>query len=296
MTTLDSLVPEPPRPGPRVTADDGVELATWDFGGNGPPIVLVHATGFHAWTWLGVASAMARTHRVWAFDQRGHGTSGPSPDHSYLDWSSFAADLLVVVDALGLERPAGAGHSLGGASLLMAEQRRPGTFSSLYCFEPIVIPPGRSLGGDDDLAVGARRRRQTFPSAEAAVDNFRSKPPLSVLAAGVVEAYVAHGFAPAGGAGSEAVTLRLPGAEEATVYEGAVHTDVYDRLGELALPVTVAGGDIGASTGPGRLVDHLAELIPGARSQHFSDLGHFGPMEGPAAVADAITEAVSPHR
>ncbi|MCU4184237.1 alpha/beta hydrolase [Acidiferrimicrobium sp. IK] len=293
MTTLDSLVPDPPRPGPRVAGADGVEVATWDFGGSGPPILLVHATGFHAWTWIGAAAALRSRHRVWALDQRGHGTSDPSPSRSYLDWSSFASDLHRVVDALGLERPVAAGHSLGGAALLMAEQRRPGTFSALHCFEPIVIPPGGRLGGPPTLADGARRRRTRFASADAAVANFRSKAPLSILAPGIVEAYVAHGFAdqPDG-----SVTLRLPGPEEATVYEGAPRTDIFSRLGEVQIPVTVAGGDLGPPGGPGSIVDLIAERLPAGRSQHFATLGHFGPMEDPQLVADAIAAAVTPAR
>lgn len=274
-------------------AGDGVELATWDLGGSGPPLLLVHATGFHAWTWLPVAAALAPSHRVWALDLRGHGTSDPSAARSYLDWSAFATDLHLVVDALGLDRPSAAGHSLGGAALLMAEQRRPGTFSSLYCFEPIVIPPGLSLGGGHELSDGARRRRANFPSVDAAVDNFRSKPPLSILAPGVVEAYVAHGFA---GQPDGSVTLRLPGPEEATVYQGAPRTDIYARLGELVLPVTVAAGDLGPSGGPGGVVDQLVERIPAGAGQHFPTLGHFGPMEDPALVASAITAAVTPPR
>ena len=33
------------------------------------------------------------------------------------------------------------GHSKGGTSLVLAEQRRPGTFRGLVLYEPVLFPP-----------------------------------------------------------------------------------------------------------------------------------------------------------
>jgi pimeloyl-ACP methyl ester carboxylesterase len=64
-------------------------------------------------------------------DQRGHGSSGKSADRRDDDWALFVDDLLAVLDSIGGGGWRGVGHSLGGAILLLAEQRRPGTFAGL---------------------------------------------------------------------------------------------------------------------------------------------------------------------
>lgn len=126
------------RRGPTVTGSGGVEIATWDLGGSGPPLLLSHATGFHGLVWEPLASGLGAHHHLWALDHRGHGSSGHDPDGRYDDWDRFTDDLLAVIDALGaasLLDPAdlrGAGHSLGAAILILAAQRRPGVFRSLY--------------------------------------------------------------------------------------------------------------------------------------------------------------------
>src|SRR5919106_4833464 len=82
---------------------------------------------------------------------------------------------------------------MGGAALLMAEQRRPGTFAALWMFEPIVFPPAEG-GGSNALAAAARRRRPWFPDRDTAYANFSSKPPLDTLTPAALRAYVDHGL------------------------------------------------------------------------------------------------------
>jgi len=86
-------------------------VAAWDLGGDGPPVLMAHATGFHGLVWRPMASALTGFH-CYSFDERGHGDSSRPPGHSY-DWTGFADDTLAVVDGLGLERPVVVGHSLG---------------------------------------------------------------------------------------------------------------------------------------------------------------------------------------
>jgi pimeloyl-ACP methyl ester carboxylesterase len=282
-----------PAEGPLVPGDGGVEIATWHLGGTGPPLLLLHATGFHAFCWVPLAPVLGRHFEVWAVDQRGHGASGHSPSGSYGDWHSFVADILAVVDALELESPVAAGHSLGGAVLLLAEQRRPATFASLYCYEPIVIPSRYRFetaggGGKTGLSSLTRKRRAVFASRQEALANYRSKPPFSTFAPEVLEAYVDHGFETRADGSLE---LRLSPSEESTIYEGAADHDAYEHLPELRLPVTIAGGSDGGDLGLS-LVRDLSERIPGGRFEHHPNLSHFGPMEDPAGVAGAITSAL----
>ena len=157
---------------------DGLGIAAYDFGGEGPDLLLVHATGFCAEPFGPLAASLARAFRCWGLDLRGHGHSD-RPANDDFGWSGFATDVLTVVDQLGLDHPYGFGHSCGGATVLLAEQTRPGLFQALYCFEPVVMPDAvrDRMAGRNPLAESALRRRETFPSAEEAQANYASKPP-----------------------------------------------------------------------------------------------------------------------
>ena len=128
----------PCEPGPRVRGAGGVEIATYHLGGDGPPVMLLHATGFHGRCWLPLAPALADHFSVWSIDQRGHGASGKAPTRTRTG-RVFVDDLFAVLDALGLATTGAAiGHSMGGAVLLLAEQRQPGTFR-----RPVLLRAGR---------------------------------------------------------------------------------------------------------------------------------------------------------
>jgi pimeloyl-ACP methyl ester carboxylesterase len=202
-----------------------------------------------------------------------------------MEWEGFVDDVLAVVDAWDCGPLAGVGHSKGGAALLLAEQRRPGTFTSLYCYEPVVFPPEArlALGGSNPLAEAARKRRPTFDSLEDAYDNFASKPPLSQLAPDALHAYVDHGFArqPDG-----SVRLKCRPEIEAETYEMASRHEAFAHLGEISCPVTIARG-VG-DDGPGGFADVVAGELRHGRLLAFDDLGHFGPLQDPPRIAASI--------
>lgn len=286
-----------------VDSTDGVRLAVHDLGvqtgvGSPRPILLTHATGFHGRVWEPAARALAGFH-AWAPDLRGHGDS-PAPERD-MDWNGFADDVLAVVDALrarGLvEGPlVAAGHSKGGAALLLAEERRPGTFAALYLYEPVVHPPGLAIPQEPDgrspnpMADGARRRRATFASRREAYDNYVSKPPFSALDPRALRAYVDHGFADAP---DGTVRLKCRPEIEAQVYEMAPHHDAFAHLGEVHCPVTVAMGATDGY-GPAAFAEQIAAALPEGRLVRYPDLGHFGPLEAPGRIAAGIAEAVTP--
>jgi pimeloyl-ACP methyl ester carboxylesterase len=264
-----------------VPSTDGVELAVHDLGGTGRATLLAHATGFHGQVWRPLAAHLDGHHAV-APDLRGHGASRTPDDLSYA-WEGFADDVLSVVDALGLERPLGVGHSKGGAALLRAEIRRPGTFRAIWCFEPVVFPPevGRDRHERNPLADGALRRRTTFPSYESAIENFRSKPPMAAFDPAAVEAYVRGGFRPTP---DGSVTLRCRPQVEAEVYRMGSHHDTFERLAGVACPVVVARGVVDA-WGPAAFAERIVAALPTAELHAFGHVGHFGPLEDPAGMA-----------
>jgi pimeloyl-ACP methyl ester carboxylesterase len=227
----------------------------------------------------------------WAPDLRGHGQS-PTPDSHRFAWAGFADDVLAVVDVLQLHQPVGVGHSKGGAALLLAEARRPGTFSALWLYEPVVFPPTLASSGGAppaELSGRARNRRARFASFAEAEANFASKPPLDVLDPAALHAYVQHGFAeqPDG-----SVTLRCRPEDEAKVYEMGSQHDAWEHLDEVRCPVTIVRGALDAP-GPVLMAAPVAERLPAGHLEAHDDLGHFGPLQDPARMAASVLAAMA---
>lgn len=256
--------------------------------------MLVHATGFCGAVLSPLAAHLSVHFRCVAIDLRAHGRSGAPADGDF-DWHGFGIDVLGVIEALGLKSPAGFGHSCGGAALLLAEQAHPGLFSHLYCFEPIVYaaePPVAPSLEDNPLCRGALRRRSSFASREEALANFSTKAPLDVLEPSVLLAYVDNGFAPDPSGG---ISLRCRREDEANVYAHSLSHDAFRRLGAIRCPVTLVCGANTDAMGPGSLA-RIASRIAHANTLCMPDLGHFGPLEDPAAVAESLRSSLGAGR
>jgi pimeloyl-ACP methyl ester carboxylesterase len=87
--------------------------------GDGPPLLLAHGWPQHWWMWRKLIPRLSERYRVLAVDLRGHGWSDAPPD-DYAK-TTFAADLLGLLDAEGIERTKILAHDWGGyASFLLA--------------------------------------------------------------------------------------------------------------------------------------------------------------------------------
>src|SRR3989442_1859920 len=69
-----------PQPTDRYVRVGDLRLHYLDFGGDGPPLLFLHATGFPPWLWLPYPRRFAAHHPVLAPDHPGHGHSGQPPD------------------------------------------------------------------------------------------------------------------------------------------------------------------------------------------------------------------------
>lgn len=96
-----------------------LDIAVREYGGDGPPVLLVHGAGGEMSAWDALAPLL--NGHVVAMDLRGHGKSGDGP----WDWDAVLDDLAAVADHCGLSRPAVVGHSLGGILAGMWARRHP---------------------------------------------------------------------------------------------------------------------------------------------------------------------------
>lgn len=97
--------------------------------GGGVPLVLLHGLASQSHIYDLVAPLLAKSLRVVALDQRGHGESG-APDSGY-DFASVGADLAAFFDALGFRRAVIVGHSWGGNVALEFAATHPNRVAAL---------------------------------------------------------------------------------------------------------------------------------------------------------------------
>ncbi|MFP5022729.1 alpha/beta fold hydrolase [Pseudonocardia phyllosphaerae] len=96
--------------------DGGVVTVHGVRGGAGPPVLLLHGFPQDHAMWEPVATALARTHTVVCPDLRGYGESGrpaSGDDHAGYAFRAMAADQVAVMEQLGFDTFAVAGHDRG---------------------------------------------------------------------------------------------------------------------------------------------------------------------------------------
>jgi len=273
-------------------------VAVHELAGRVPatPLLISHATGFHAHAYRVLAEALADHFHAWGIDHRGHGAT-PLPDDWITDWTVYGTDTLAVArhlaDTAG-EPIVGFGHSMGGTALLMAAAHDPSVFSALVLHEPIGSPdrhPGLT-DADMPIAAGARRRRPRFDSFQAAYDNFASKPPMNLVDPRVLRDYVDYGFrAVADADGASHVELVCAPDHEADTFLAGADVDVWSALARITIPVTVIGSGDGER--PAELAAPFARTLPNATFVYAADQTHFGPLSHPAEVAAMITATIT---
>lgn len=273
---------------------DGVKISMHDFGGNGLPILLSHATGFHGHCWEPVAARLGSSRHVVAFDHRGYGDAD-SVDPASIEWSQYGLDALAAARHLSAQHDGapvyGVGHSMGGASLVMAALREPKLFKALFVFEPIIFPPPDPAGDrpTSPLPAGARKRRSRFASFEEALENFTSKPPMSTFDPQAREAYVRHGFKPTS---DGEIELKCLPELEARTYETGGSAPVWNDITSVTTPVWVMSGALAAFQ-PSSFAHLVAERIPGSTFVRWDEMGHFGPLEQPRLIADYVAAVIA---
>jgi pimeloyl-ACP methyl ester carboxylesterase len=277
-----------------ISSVDGVTIAMHDFGGTGSPVLLSHATGFHAHCWEPVAHSLNSQHHVVGLDHRGYGDA-ETVDPATMTWDQYGLDALAAARHLYAQHNepiVGIGHSMGGASLLMAAHGEPHLFKALFVFEPIVFPPPDPDAGErpeSPLPAGARKRRSRFPTFEAAIENFAAKPPMAAFNAVAREAYVRHGFKPTTDGDIE---LKCLPEHEARTYETGGSSGAWNSLPAITTPVWVLSGAI-APFQPSTFAITVAEKIPASTYVRWDEVGHFGPLEKPELISQYVATVMA---
>ncbi len=104
-----------------------VELAVYERG-SGRPVVLVHGFPEYAYSWRHQLEDLARAgYRAIAYDMRGYGASDVPDDVVAYGIEAIVADLVGLIEVLGLEEPVAIGHDWGSVVVQSTVLMRPGT-------------------------------------------------------------------------------------------------------------------------------------------------------------------------
>ncbi len=106
-----------------------------------PTLVLVHGFGGGVTDFADHLERLARTHRVIAFDLRGHGASTAPTSAQDYHLDRFADDVIAVLDACSVGRTRLLGHSLGGMVAREVVHRIPQRVEALVLMNTSAGPP-----------------------------------------------------------------------------------------------------------------------------------------------------------
>ena len=121
-----------------------LDLSTRLYGEAGPPLLLMHGLTRNAADFEPLAAHLAGTYRLIVPDQRGRGRSEWDPDPAQYRPDVYAADMLALLDGLGLASVGVIGTSMGGLiAMVMAALRKP----AIRCLVlndvgPVIDPAG----------------------------------------------------------------------------------------------------------------------------------------------------------
>jgi len=121
---------------------NGVRLHYLHFENKHPPLILIPGITMTAATWQFVAARLARFAQVFLIDPRGRGLSEGGAALGYL-LDDYAADVLGMIDGLGLRRADVLGHSMGARIAIRLAARAPRAVANLVLADPPMTGPGR---------------------------------------------------------------------------------------------------------------------------------------------------------
>lgn len=173
----------------------GLKLTYYDSETQGQTLLFCHANGYSAGCYEYYFKELKSQFRILALDFAGHGKSEMTLD--FENWHFFRDQILTLLENERLENVTSIGHSLGGASTLLASVKEPERFKKLVVWDPVIlglkmITLAKIFG--NPLAKGASKRRARFNSLELVRRSYKKFPAFSQFDPGIYENYLESCF------------------------------------------------------------------------------------------------------
>ncbi|HEY0630614.1 MAG TPA: 3-oxoadipate enol-lactonase [Thermoleophilaceae bacterium] len=237
---------------------------------NAPLLVLGSSLGTTGAMWDDNVPALTEHFRLLRYDTRGHGGS-PAPDGPY-SIDELGADLLALLDELGVERASYCGLSLGGMIGMWCASEQPQRFDRLLlcCTVPHFPPP--DLWNERIETV---RAHGIEPMVEPAIERWlppdvrAARPEAAEHLRALIRSTSAEGYA--------------------GCCEAIRDMDLRGRLAAIEAPTLVIAGSQDPST-PAEKVRSIADAVPGARFLGLEGAAHIANMARPAEFSQAVLD------
>ncbi|MEV7096549.1 3-oxoadipate enol-lactonase [Amycolatopsis sp. NPDC051045] len=239
---------------------------------DGPVVVFGGSLGSDLRMWEPqVAPLVERGFRVVRYDARGHGAS-PVPPGPY-ELGDLGADVLALLDELGVARAHLVGLSLGGMTGMWLGVHAPDRIASL-----VLCCTSAKLGPPSMWAERARTVRAEGTAAVAGAGVSRWLTP------GYIERH------PDRAEFLRAMIAAVPAEGYAACCGVIERMDQLGTLPKISAPTLVIAGADDPATSPDEHARPIAEGIPGARLEVVANAAHLGNYEQPAEFTRLILD------
>lgn len=268
----------------------GAELPYLYYEGDGPALLLAHATGFLPWLWHPVVKKFLPQARIWVPYICNYREC--DPEKGGLSWDIIAKDLANFCDRQNIDKPLLVGHSMGGTVLTIAAAAYGVEPAGLILIEPIFLPEEiysmKPSVKDHPLASKSIKRTNHWKNEEDAWSYLKSKTLFTDWDEDVLRLYILYGMEkqPAG-------DLRLSCApeNEAAMFMGGWNRNPWPLLEKIKCPVLVVEGEKSENR---NFIDlqKAVSLFPRSSYKLVPQAGHLIPMQKPEETAQIIKDFI----
>lgn len=249
---------------------DGTQIF-YSVTGRGPWLILSNSLATDHGMWGPQLADLQARFTVLRYDTRGHGQSGISDDEFGFD--ALAADVVALIDHLGVDRAAFMGLSMGGMTGLALSLAHPGRIERVVCCDARAdAPKGYKAMWDDNIAlsesggmnaVADRTMPRWFSSA------FLADPENASQLASIRK-----------------MILRTPPEGYRKAARCLQTLDLLPSLDQITLPVHFIVGELDPAA-PLPVVQDMAARVAGAQIQVIPGAAHLSNLENPDAFLAA---------
>ena len=279
------------RPVP-VKSSDGTLLHAEVFGPEtAPTIVLVHGWICTMRSWHYQLKALARSHRVVAYDLRGHGRSEPDAGGDY-STGALAADLDAVLAACVPpgQKALVAGHSMGAMSMVAWAGAHPDEVQARLAGTVLIDTGIERLIAESRIVitVAALSRVKVLVGTRVLGLGWKApRRPTPIIHRLVRYVALSRRASPAQVALCERMFLDCPADVRAAFGATLSKLDLAASLAALTVPVTVIVGELDRLTPPAH-ARAIAGALPDARLVVLPAVGHMTSLEAHQEVTRQI--------
>jgi 3-oxoadipate enol-lactonase len=234
-----------------------------------PALVFSNSLGTDFRIWDRVRARLDGRYRTLCYDKRGHGLTDLTPGPYSIE--TLGADLIGLMDHLGIEQAVICGLSVGGLIAQEVAARQPARVQAL-----ILCDTAHKIGND---AMWNQRIETATGQG------------IGAMAEAILERWFSSGFhrdRQTELAGWRNLLTRTPAEGYAGVCAALRDADLTAAAGRIGVPTLCLVGEEDGATPPA-LVEELAGLVPGARFEVIAGAGHLPCIEQPDALAALIT-------